>query len=117
MPTALTFLLLILALVTVPAGAQDLLDLADPARPPGGISPAEIDSRCSIMAGRLDRAFVPCFLFSEPEARFILGSGLATGRTPAVQFIIDNPPPARGPLRRYTEEESRALGLFPPNGP
>ncbi len=105
--TVVSALLLALTLGLAPAArAQDL--------PPGGINPAEIDSRCSIMAGRLDRGFIPCFLFSEPEARFILGSGLATGRTPAVQFIIDNPPPARGPLRQYTEEEARALGLYPP---
>lgn len=112
-----SLLLTVMLAVASPAGAQDLPDIADPMRKPGGINPAEIDWRCSIMAGRTDRAFIPCFLFSEPEARFILGSGLVTGRTAAVQFIIDNPPPARGPLRQYTEEESRALGLFPPSTP
>jgi hypothetical protein len=35
-------------------------DLADPTRQPGGINPAEIDWRCSIMAGREDRAYLHC---------------------------------------------------------
>jgi hypothetical protein len=87
----------------VPARAYDG-EIADASRRPGGINPADIDSRCSIMAGRTDRAYLDCAAFAQQE-----------GRTPAVQFIIDNPPPTvtRGPLRLYSEEESRALGLYP----
>lgn len=77
-------------------------EIAEASRKPGGINPADIDWRCSIMAGRMDRAFIPCFAFAEQES----------GRTAAVQFLINNPPPARGPLRMYTDEEAQALGLY-----
>jgi hypothetical protein len=85
-------------------------EIAEASRKPGGINPADIDWRCSIMAGRMDRAFIPCYLFAEQES----------GRTAAVQFLIDNNlidghrPAGPGPLRQYTEEEARALGLIPP---
>jgi hypothetical protein len=82
-------------------------EIAEASRKPGGINPADIDWRCSIMAGRMDRAFIPCFLFVEQPSF----------RTPAVQFLIDNNQlptgVARGPVRAYTEEEARALGLIP----
>ncbi len=82
-------------------------EIAEASRKPGGINPADIDWRCSIMAGRMDRAFIPCFALVEQES----------GRTAAVQFLIDNNlinGHRPGPLRVYTEEEARALGLIPP---
>jgi len=78
-------------------------EIAEASRKPGGINPADIDWRCSIMAGRMDRAFIPCAALVEQE-----------DRTAAVKFLINNPPPARGPLRMYTDEEAQALGLVPP---
>lgn len=74
-------------------------EIAEASRKPGGINPADIDWRCSIMAGRMDRAFIPCFALVEQES----------GRTAAVQFLIDNNlingnrPAGPGPLRVYTE--------------
>jgi hypothetical protein len=91
-----------------PAGAGDG-EIAEASRKPGGINPADIDSRCSIMAGRTDRAYIPCFAFVDQ----------GSGRTAAVQFLIDNNlinAPARGPLRIYTDEEAQALGLIPGPG-
>ena len=84
-------------------------EIAEATRKPGGINPADIDWRCSIMAGRMDRAFIPCFLFAEQES----------GRTAAVEFLINNNlinanRAGPGPLRVYTDEEARALGLIPP---
>jgi hypothetical protein len=99
---------LAVCLVSVPASAyaQDG-EIAEASRKPGGINPADIDWRCSIMAGRTDRAYIPCFLFAEPPPF----------RTPAVQFLIDNNlidrHSGRPTLRLYTEEEARALGLIP----
>jgi len=64
------------------------------------------------MAGRTDRAFIPCAALVEQE-----------GRTAAVKFLIDNNlingrPAGPGPLRIYTDEEAQALGLVPPaSGP
>jgi hypothetical protein len=81
-------------------------EIAEASRKPGGINPADIDSRCSLMAGRTDRAYIPCFAFVEQ----------GSGRTAAVEFLINNPPPARGPLRIYTDEEAQALGLIPGPG-
>jgi hypothetical protein len=83
-------------------------EIAEASRLPGGINPADIDWRCSIMAGRMDRAFIPCAMFVEQE-----------GRTAAVKFLIDNNlidgrRAGPGPLRVYTDEEARALGLIPP---
>jgi hypothetical protein len=97
-------LALMLTLLMVFVGAPPVLaeDDYDAARLPGGINPADIDSRCSIMAGRLDRAYLNCSAFGQQEFR-----------TPAVQFLIDNPPPGRGPLQIYSEEEARARGLGP----
>jgi hypothetical protein len=82
----------ILATVTVapPArGAEE--DLADPTRKPGGINPADIDSRCSIMAGREDRAYLNCSGF------------VSETPSPGVEFILKNPPP---PVVRYEEYEN-----------
>jgi hypothetical protein len=99
---------LVVCLVAMPsiASAQDG-EIAEASRKPGGINPADIDWRCSIMAGRTDRAYIPCFLFAE-QPPF---------RTPAVQFLIDNNlidrHSTRPTLRLYTEEEARALGLIP----
>lgn len=67
-------------------------EIAEASRKPGGINPADIDWRCSIMAGRTDRAFIPCAAIVEQEQE---------DKTPAVKFLIDNnlinKPPARGP--------------------
>ncbi len=92
----------ILAAVTVAAppahGAEE--DLADPMREPGGINPAEIDSRCSIMAGREDRAYLNC-------------SGLVSETpSPGVEFILKNPPP---PVVRYEEYENGRGATRPSN--
>jgi hypothetical protein len=101
-------LALVVCLVSLPSSgyAQDG-EIAEAARRPGGINPADIDWRCSIMAGRTDRAYIPCFLFAEPPPF----------RTPAVQFLIDNNLIDKHSVRRtfrfYTEEEARALGLIP----
>jgi hypothetical protein len=93
-----------LALLVLPVGAAPVLaeDDYEAAGLPGGINPADIDSRCSIMAGRLNRAYLNCSAFVQQDFR-----------TPAVQFLIDNPSAGRGPLRIYTDEEARALGLGP----
>ena len=94
----------LLAAVTVatpPAlGAEE--DLADPTRPPGGINPADIDWRCSIMAGREDRAYLNC-------------PGFFVGETPSpgAEFILKNPPP---PVVRYEEYEN-ARGATRPSNP
>jgi hypothetical protein len=106
-----SFLALVVCAVSVPQDVPAMDgEIAEASRKPGGINPADIDWRCSIMAGRMDRAFIPCYLFAEQES----------GRTAAVQFLIDNNlidghrPAGPGPLRQYTEEEARALGLIPP---
>jgi hypothetical protein len=88
-------------------------EIAEASRKPGGINPADIDWRCSIMAGRTDRAFIPCAAIVEQEQQ---------DRTAAVKFLIDNNligggvRVGPGPLRVYTEEEARALGLIPGPG-
>lgn len=52
---------LVSALWLTPSVARaDEENLADPERKPGGINPAEFDWRCSIMAGREDRAYLNC---------------------------------------------------------
>jgi hypothetical protein len=104
----ITSAIVVLACTGVPmsAGAGDG-EIAEASRKPGGINPADIDSRCAIMAGRTDRAFIPCFEFADAQG---------SGRTAAVEFLINNPPPARGPLRIYTDEEAQALGLIPGPG-
>jgi len=93
---------LVICAVSLPADvyARDG-EIAEATRKPGGINPADIDWRCSIMAGRTDRAFIPCAALVEQE-----------DRTAAVKFLINNPPPARGPLRIYTHEEAQALGSY-----
>ncbi len=86
-------------------------EIAEASRKPGGINPADIDWRCSIMAGRTDRAFIPCAAIVEQEQE---------DRTAAVKFLINNNlingnfKAGPGPLRIYSEEEARALGLIPP---
>ncbi|MGH7313148.1 MAG: hypothetical protein ACREJV_08250 [Candidatus Rokuibacteriota bacterium] len=90
-------------------------EIAEASRKPGGINPADIDWRCSIMAGRTDRAFIPCAAIVEQGQE---------DRTAAVKFLINNNlinahrPAGPGPLRVYTDEEAQALGLIPPaSGP
>ena len=43
-----------------PVARGDEQDLADPTRKPGGINPADVDWRCSIMAGWEDRVYLNC---------------------------------------------------------
>ena len=99
--------LVVCLLSAPPSGYAQDGEIAEAGRRPGGINPADIDWRCSIMAGRTDRAYIPCFLFAEPPPF----------RTPAVQFLIDNNLIDKHSVRRtfrfYTEEEARALGLIP----
>jgi hypothetical protein len=103
---SLTLVILMVACAWPANAAAGDGEIAEASRKPGGINPADIDSRCSLMAGRTDRAFIPCFAFVEQ----------GSGRTAAVEFLINNPPPARGPLRIYTDEEAQALGLIPGPG-
>jgi hypothetical protein len=107
-----SFLVLVVCVVSVPQDVPAMDgEIAEASRKPGGINPADIDWRCSIMAGRMDRAFIPCAAIVEQEQE---------DRTAAVKFLINNNlingsrPAGPGPLRQYTEEEARALGLIPP---
>lgn len=99
--SVLIVMFLLLPATVLPAPAYDG-EIAEASRRPGGINPADIDWRCSIMAGRIDRAYLNCAAFVQQEER-----------NPAVKFLIENPPPARGPLRIYGEDEARARGLYP----
>jgi hypothetical protein len=85
---------------TLPAGGTEE-DLADPTRQPGGINPADVDWRCSIMAGREDRAYLNC-------------SGFVSETTPSpgAEFILKNPPP---PAVRYEEYENARGATRPAN--
>lgn len=65
-----------------PVARPDDQDLADPTRKPGGINPADVDWRCSIMAGREDRAYLNC--------QSIIGE--MTGTLVDMHIKIDPPP-------------------------
>ncbi len=80
-------------------------DLADPQRKPGEINPAEVDWRCSIMAGREDRAYLNC--------QSIIGE--MTGTLVDMHIKIDPPPRAPGPA--HEEYGAGSKGGIDPPGP
>ncbi len=88
-----------------PLARADDQDLADPQRKPGGINPADVDWRCSIMAGREDRAYLDC--------QSIIGE--MTGTLVDMHIKIDPPPPASRSV--YEEYGAGGKGGIAPPGP
>lgn len=72
-------------------GRTDDQTLTDPERKPGGINPADVDWRCSIMAGREDRAYLNC--------QSVMGEMSGT----LVDMRIKIDPPPRAPRPAYEE--------------
>lgn len=88
-----------------PVARPDEQDLADPTRKPGGINPADVDWRCSIMAGREDRAYLNC--------QSIVGE--MTGTLVDVRFKLDAA--SRTPHSGYEEHGAGGRGGIGPPGP
>ena len=80
-------------------------NLADPTRKPGGINPADVDWRCSIMAGREDRAYLNC--------QSIVGE--MTGTLVDLRFKLD--PASRAPHWGHEEHGAGGSGGIGPAGP
>jgi hypothetical protein len=81
-------------------------EFAAATRKPGGINPAEIDWRCSIMAGRQDRAYLNCPSLSDTAVK----SGGA-------DVLIKTQPLWRAPIRAYEEHQGRGRGGTGAYGP
>lgn len=94
------------ALWLTPSVARaDEEDLADPERKPGGINPADVDWRCSIMAGREDRAYLNC--------QSVVGEMSGT----LIDFRFKLDPAARTPHSGYEEYGAGGRGGIGPPGP